>query len=49
MNAIFSEFARQIILVIFYVLVMIVAVRLGIMFAKNKNAKKTTSNNDSSK
>lgn len=43
MNAILGEFARQIILVIFYVILIIVAVRLGIMFAKKKNAKDNAS------
>ena len=43
MNAILGEFARQIILVFFYVIVIIVAVRLGIMFTKKKNAKESAS------
>ncbi len=34
-----TEFARQIILVIFYAIVIIAAVRIGVMMRKNKNAK----------
>lgn len=49
MNAIFGEFARQIILVVFYLIVIIVAVRLGIMFAKNKNTKDNASNRETAK
>ena len=43
MNAILGEFAKQIILVIFYIIVIIVAVRFGIVFAKKKNIKENTS------
>ncbi len=37
--AITAEFAKQIILVLFYVLILTTAVRLGIMFRKKKNEK----------
>lgn len=49
MNAILGEFARQIILVIFYVILIIVAVRLGIMFAKKKNAKENSSTSEATR
>lgn len=49
MNAILGEFARQIILVVFYVIVIIIAVRLGVMFAKKKNAKESAATSESTK
>ena len=39
MDAIWTEFGRQIILVIFYAIVVVAAIRFGIMMRKKKNAK----------
>lgn len=39
MGSIGTEFARQIILVIFYLFIIIMAIRLGIMMRKKKNEK----------
>ncbi len=39
MGSIGTEFARQIILVIFYLFIIIKAIRLGIMMRKKKNEK----------
>ena len=46
MNVIFGEFGRQIILAFFYLLIVIVAIRLGIMFAKHKNIKMNKPNKE---
>lgn len=43
--SIVAEFAKQIILVIFYLALIIIAVRLGIMMAKKKNLKNESKNN----
>lgn len=45
MDKIFGEFILQIVKVIFFIAVLIIAVRLGIKMAKNKNAK-TTNNSE---
>lgn len=46
MGSIGTEFARQIILVIFYLFIIIMAIRLGIMMRKKKNEKDRVDNKE---
>ena len=44
MSSVLAEFAHQIILVIFFLIIIVVAVKLGINFRKKKNAKVSQEN-----
>lgn len=46
MGSIGTEFARQIILVIFYVILIVAAVRLGISLRKKKNDEEALKNKE---
>ena len=45
MSQIFGEVLRQILVALIYVVLIAIAIKLGISFAKKKNEKKTASEN----